>query len=301
MKLLFLLLVFFCSISRGTAADGTAEYTGVIRQAEAADADFAGYKHHELYVFVNEARVYPRILRQGARNFRIGEKFRFRYRSGDQIRVIFCRKNILGREILLNAGSASPDALNELFGKVMKTGKATVELALHVPEGKYRISLKESSFAPEDAVACGGTVRGEDFKRRMADFLIRLQESPPEERSRILKEQTFRELADCAAQSLEKLDHRIMVRQNGRVIFDSWTRGCRETGRSVKWKNVSFEIDWRIGDWIEVHFLDADLMDDDVVFKRLTNTPFSIQLLKGSVSGGILSNSSVVFSAEYLE
>ena len=254
MKLLFLLLVFFCSISRGTAADGTAEYTGVIRQAEAADADFAGYKHHELYVFVNEARVYPRILRQGARNFRIGEKFRFRYRSGDQM-----------------------------------------------PEGKYRISLKESSFAPEDAVACGGTVKGEDFKRRMADFLIRLQESPPEERSRILKEQTFRELADCAAQSLEKLDHRIMVRQNGRVIFDSWTRGCRETGRSVKWKNVSFEIDWRIGDWIEVHFLDADLMDDDVVFKRLTNTPFSIQLLKGSVSGGILSNSSVVFSAEYLE
>lgn len=300
LKILFL-LVFFCCVAHSSAADGSTEYTGVIRLAEAADADVVGYRRHELFVFVNEVQVYPRTLRKGTRNFKIGEKFRFHYRPGDQIRVIFCRKNILGREILLNAGSASPDALSELFGKIMKTEKATVELALSVPEGKYRITLKESSFAPEDAVACGGTVKGEDFKRRMADFMIRLQESPPEKRSRMLKEQTFRELADCAAKSLEKLDHRIVVRQNGRLIFDSRARGFRGTGRYVKWKDVSFEIDWRIGDWIEVHFLDADLMDDDVVFKRLTNTPFSIQLLKGTVRGGILSNSSVVFSAEYQE
>ena len=45
---------------------------------------------------------------------------------------------------------------------------------------------------------------------------------------------------------------------------------------------------------------DADLLDDDVVFKRFTNTPFSIQMLKGCIYGGILSNSGVIFSAEYL-
>lgn len=76
--------------------------------------------------------------------------------------------------------------------------------------------------------------------------------------------------------------------------------GIPQTGRDVTWENVSFEIDWRAGDRIDVHFLDADLLDDDVVFKRFTNTPFSIQMLKGCIYGGILSNSGVIFSAEYL-
>ena len=120
------------------------------------------------------------------------------------------------------------------------------------------------------------------------------------ERARLLKQQSFRELARYAADSLEKLDHRITVRQNGRELFDSWKLGYRKTGRDVTWENVSFEIDWRAGDRIDVHFLDADLLDDDVVFKRFTNTPFSIQMLKGCIYGGILSNSGVIFSAEYL-
>ena len=60
-------------------------------------------------------------------------------------------------------------------------------------------------------------------------------------------------------------------------------------------------MDWRLGDRIDVLFLDADLLDDDVVFRRFTNTPFSIQMLNGTVSGGILSNSGVVFSTEYLK
>lgn len=294
-----LYLILFCSVLCGTASDGATEYTGVVRRAEAVNP--VKNATYELFVFVNDVQVYPRKLRKGLRNFRIGDRFRFHYRPGDQLRVIFCRKTILGYTILLDAGSASPDALGELFGMVMKTKDATVELALAIPEGKYKITLKRSFFAYEDAVACGGTVKGEDFKRRVADFLIRLQEASSADRSRMLKEQAFRELADYAAQSVEKLDHRIVVRQNGDVIFDSWGEGYRGTGRDVDWKNISFEMDWRLGDRIDVLFLDADLLDDDVVFRRFTNTPFSIQMLNGTVSGGILSNSGVVFSTEYLK
>ncbi len=278
--------------------DEAAEYTGVIRNAAVSDSAQKG--RIELYVFVNEEKVYPRTTVKGTRNFRIGDTFRFLYRSGDQVRVILCRKSFFRTTILLDAGTASHDALGELFNKTMKTKTAEVELGLAVPEGKYRVTLKRSFFAAEDAVACGGTVRGEDFKRRMADLLIRLQESPAKERARLLKQQSFRELARYAADSLEKLDHRITVRQNGRELFDSWKLGYRKTGRDVTWENVSFEIDWRAGDRIDVHFLDADLIDDDVVFKRFTNTPFSIQMLKGCIYGGILSNSGVIFSAEYL-
>ena len=255
--------------------DEAAEYTGVIRNAAVSDSAQKG--RIELYVFVNEEKVYPRTTVKGTRNFRIGDTFRFLYRSGDQVRVILCRKSFFRTTILLDAGTASHDALGELFNKTMKTKTAEVELDLAVPEGKYRVTLKRSFFAAEDAVACGGTVRGEDFKRRMADLLIRLQESPAKERARLLKQQSFRELARYAADSLEKLDHRITVRQNGRELFDSWKLGYRKTGRDVTWENVSFEIDW-----------------------RFTNTPFSIQMLKGCIYGGILSNSGVIFSAEYL-
>ena len=295
----FLALAFFCFVFSGIATDDATEYTGVIRSAEVANA--LKNVRYELYIFVNDVQVYPRKSRKGLRNFQIGEKFRFSYRSGDEIRVLFCRKTILGRTFLLHVASASQNALGELFGKVMKTKEAAVELALDVPEGKYRITLKRSYFAPEDAVVCGGTVKNEDFKRRMANFLILFHEASPDERSRLLKEQTFKEFADYAVQSIEKLDHRIVVRQNGKCIFDSWAQGYRKTGRNAEWENVSFEIDWRLGDWIDVHFLDADLLDDDIVFERLTNTPFSIQMLKGCIRGGLLSNSCVVFSAECLE
>ena len=143
--------------------DEAAEYTGVIRNAAVSDSAQKG--RIELYVFVNEEKVYPRTTVKGTRNFRIGDTFRFLYRSGDQVRVILCRKSFFRTTILLDAGTASHDALGELFNKTMKTKTAEVELGLAVPEGKYRVTLKRSFFAAEDAVACGGTVRGEGFKR----------------------------------------------------------------------------------------------------------------------------------------
>ena len=68
---LFLLLFPVFSAFSGEAA----EYTGVIRNAAVNDSAKKG--RIELYVFVNEEKVYPRTARKGIHNFRIGDTFRF--------------------------------------------------------------------------------------------------------------------------------------------------------------------------------------------------------------------------------
>ena len=78
--------------------DEAAEYTGVIRNAAVSDSAQKG--RIELYVFVNEEKVYPRTTVKGTRNFRIGDTFRFLYRSGDQVRVILCRKSFCPGRII---------------------------------------------------------------------------------------------------------------------------------------------------------------------------------------------------------
>lgn len=290
---LFLFILLFFSIHAG-------EYTGEIRHA--GERNPSG-KRLELYILVNGRTVYPvQSASKGQQNFRTGDQFLFRYRNGDQIRIILYRKSLFGTEILLDAGSSSDDVISELFSKRMKTSQAEVELGLVIPEGKYRISLEESEISPEDAVFCGATEKNDPFKRRAAELLIQLQETKNHsERLRLLKQESFAELARYAVNSIEKLDHRIVVLQNKKKIFDSWAHGLRKTGRHVTWKNAAFDLNWKQGDRLEVLFLDADLMDDDLIFRRMTNTPGSIQMLKGRVSGGILSNSGIIFSAKKID
>ena len=55
--------------------DEAAEYTGVIRNAAVSDSAQKG--RIELYVFVNEEKVYPRTTVKGTRNFRIGDSVSF--------------------------------------------------------------------------------------------------------------------------------------------------------------------------------------------------------------------------------
>ncbi len=234
--------------------------------------------------------------------------------------------------ILLSRVSAGMFALTDFFQTPMSSGKSFLRWEPYYPEGEYRVTLLKSYIAPDDAVRCGAVADSRSFPERLpdalADLLLRgrgkkvpaaeekVEKVEKEERKEdaaaeafpsvtypALKERMYSEGRHFLRSFWEKLDHRVMVFQNGKKVFDTDTLGKarRPQGNSAVWGGgVSFSIRWKPGDMLSIRFSDANrVLPDTLIFSRSSDGPFGISMLNGEIHGGGSSCSGVVFKLEY--
>ena len=243
------------------------------------------------------------------------------YLSGFSLFRIFSGKP----RILLSRVSAGMFALTDFFQTPMSSGKSFLRWEPYYPEGEYRVTLLKSYIAPDDAVRCGAVADSRSFPERLPDALADLLRSrekkvpaaeEKEERKAdaaaeafpsvvypVLKERVYSEGRHFLRSFWEKLDHRVMVFQNGKKVFDTDTLGKarRPQGNSAVWGGgVSFSIRWKPGDMLSIRFSDANrVLPDTLIFSRSSDGPFGISMLNGEIHGGESSCSGVVFKLEY--
>ncbi len=238
--------------------------------------------------------------------------------SGFSLSRIFSGKP----RILLSRVSAGMFALTDFFQTPMSSGESFLRWEPYYPPGEYRVSLLRSYIAPDDAVRCGAVADTRSFPERFPDTLADLlrsrgkdvsaSSSAGERReeegaagtfSRVvypaLKERVYSEGRHFLRSFWEKLDHRIVVYQNGRPVFDTKSLGSNRQGNSADWGNASFTLRWEPGDLLCVRFADSNrILPETLIFSRSSDGPFGISMLNGEIRGGDSSRSNVVFKLE---
>lgn len=180
---------------------------------------------------------------------------------------------------------------SQLVSGKIRNGRSWADVAIVDSPGLYRIRLDRTIVGGDDFEALGGSVANISPRDRgFTDWAFSPARSATEKISE-LKRQVGDSWGQC--------DHRILVYQNGKTIFDTAARPCvAPQGLLGIWANCEFDIDWRPGDALTVTFEDwRSLLRDRVIFTKECKSEASIEILSGMVQGGLSEKSAVLLQA----
>ena len=251
-----------------------------VKVKECSLSDSAGGKI-EIRIYSNEKLLFSaeEQVKAGKKVvFPVDKDFSFAYLPGDTLKVQLVRKGMFFNKTIFSRTSSSADAVNEIFSSSIENDGSTISFAVFYAEGLYRIKIDKSFIADRDFIAAGGVPEPNKYEK-VGRMLLETYDGA--------KQYLKGKIAD-------KVQQRILVRRNGKIILDSidLRKLC---GQCADW-NLVFEIDWKPQDRIEVIFSDCDFPKyDDVIFTKLSDTETSISIFNGILRGGCENKSFITF------
>ena len=188
--------------------------------------------------------------------------------DGDFIKIELRNAGIIWDGSIIRHESSNLNSIKQMFeGKHEKDGSWYQCKLVSCTEGKYQIQLISSTMAMDDIKAIIATVKN------------------PITGGDIL---------------LDTPDHFVFVKKNGKVIFTTGDLGD-DCGEQKIWVNLTFEIQWKPWDKIEVGFDESNPAINSHIFLKTDNTENSLDLLNGQLSGGKSNSSNVRFARKELK
>lgn len=254
----------------------------------------------QVQVLINKKIVYDTIRKfkniTGPLNT-YNDRFSFNYKQGDEITVKLIDRDLVEDDLLFSKTSSSKHAIQELLNsKIGKDGSWT-EFSIDNRAGVYRVKLTYSFISADDFEAIGGVFENRKIAHETLDFLELLNKKDGISQK---ADALYKKSKKILVRSIEKGNHRIIVYQNDKKIFDTYPKTINKEGVVCKW-NKSFDINWKPCDKIKVCFYDIDTTMDDNIFSKESNTKNSIDIFQGILFGGTNGNSGLNFSIKKIK
>jgi hypothetical protein len=222
--------------------------------------------------------------------------FTFTRYPGETCKVELVDRDRWSDDLVLTKISSQPD--NGLFIGLLEQDGSLVEFEKVVRSGVYLITLEKSYIANDDFLVAGGQSNSSNNYERRINLMLKAMKA--ENKIRDFSESLWDELKkEALKQTGDPMNQKIKILQNSKLVFDSASYPPQKY-QAVDW-HIRFKINWKPDDLIEIFLYDEDSWGnpDDLIFKASSNTRESIELLNGTVWGGISGNSFIIFTQKY--